>query len=137
MMRFECAACLAYVSVIDQIVENLLLHEGVKEFEKFCFATHELVINSVEAMQTRKAPDDPGNITMDLKISDHELMFSINDKGGGIPIMPEESDEGTETREISLEDRGRGLSLIRLFSDLFVMKAETDGSHTYTITKAI
>lgn len=104
--------------------------EHIRERERFVFACHELVINSVEAVMSGGCSTE--NIRLSLAVNQHKWCFTVNDHCGG--VLPAQLEQHSLDEESILEERGRGLFLIRQMTSSFVVAEEKDGSHSYTIT---
>ena len=133
--QFKCTAVRDHITIIDNLVEMLLSANGVTETKRFCFAVHELVINSVEAMQKTACMKGADQIVIRLRIDEEVLEFTINDWGGGLPAEVYARLHTEESGELSMDESGRGISMIRMFIDEFIYFKESDGSCTYQIIK--
>jgi anti-sigma regulatory factor (Ser/Thr protein kinase) len=132
LLRFECQAVAEQVALIDQLVESILASHGVQRCNHFAFAAHELVINSVEAMRACGSPP-PNHMVVHLEVTAEKVLFSITDRGGGLPSHIVPLPDMISIPADALAEHGRGLHLVQTLVDRFMMDEEPDGCYTYTI----
>ncbi|HEY9062938.1 MAG TPA: hypothetical protein VIO64_20940 [Pseudobacteroides sp.] len=130
-LTLKCAAIPENIWLIDSLVELTIKSEHVFGYKKACFAMHELVINSVQAMSKNNKFNK--QITIVLVCSKKYIFFSINDFGGGLPLNILENISINPLDNMGLNESGRGLALVNLFVDKLKCKKEKNGSFTYKI----
>lgn len=115
----------------DQWTQMQLESWNIPDTDRFLFACHELVINSVDAMLTSIHHDKSIRLTIEHENQERKVSFTINDWGGGISeeMFLKEKFDGIDP----FEERGRGLILIKMMTDSFIVQEEVDGSYSYTI----
>lgn len=128
-LTLTCGAEADNLDMLDAMIGLALDRNGVKDARRFAFAAHELLINSVEAMsRLEEIRFEP--LQVKLNIDDALCAFQVTDRAGGIParlLAERDPDDASGL----CEESGRGLSLVRLYADVFEMIAEDDGSYTY------
>lgn len=141
MLEFtlRCSAGPENIDILDGIVGMILDHEEMAHADRIGFAIHELIINSVEAMNGQPLLEADRIIKVKLILDKADCMFSINDRGGGLTesiLDTMECETGEDFREgtDAMAECGRGLNLVRRWSDSFQVLSEADGSYTYTLT---
>lgn len=119
----------------DTWLKKLLSKEHNRFNLEFCFAAHEMVINSVEAMREKVKT---GNLVIELEQYEDRCVFSIIDHGEG--LSAEQVDKYVhakvvEAPEDNNQENGRGFYLIRKFTDRFIYEPLQEGNYKYTIIK--
>lgn len=130
-LTFKCAAIPENISLIDSLVELTIKSVHGFGYNKACFAMHELVINSIQAMSKNNKFNK--QITITLACSKKYIFFRINDFGGGLPINILNNIFINPLENMGLNESGRGLALVNLFVDKIKYKEERNGSYTYKI----
>jgi len=133
-VKYACSSNIFNIPKIDNLLCFLLEHENILEYRGFCFAAHELLINSIEALRGIYSKSLQNDINVYIQISDDIILFSINDRGGGIPEETMQRIDKLNMEDLLNEERGRGIYLIKNFVDEFSYAAEDNGSFSYTIS---
>lgn len=128
---FKCAAVPESISLIDNLIELTIKRLHNCNYKKVCFAIHELVINSIDAMN--KNGQSSKQLSISLVCSKQYVLFSINDFGGGLPSNILNNLHSNNLDSLGLNESGRGLALIKMFVDSLTYNEENDGSFTYKI----
>ncbi|KNY28804.1 ATP-binding protein [Pseudobacteroides cellulosolvens] len=130
-LYFKCVAVPESISLIDNIIELTIKKIHNYDYKKICFAIHELVINSIDAMS--KNNQSFKQISISLICSKKHVLFSINDFGGGLPSNILNKLHTNNLDSLGLNESGRGLAIIKMFVDNLTYNEENDGSFTYKI----
>lgn len=139
--HYSCKAEMTQIHLIDQWLETTLTKEKVADYKGFVFACHELVINSVDAVQSaieNRCILLDTKLTINLKLTPIEMSFSITDCGGGLSDSQQNtllSHLNDTVPEDPLQEFGRGTYLIRHLVDHYQYAEDTTGYFTYTISK--
>jgi anti-sigma regulatory factor (Ser/Thr protein kinase) len=131
ILNYECKATAHNIEVIDDMIELLLKLHSIDWYRSFCFATHELLINSVEAMS--KDPENNNKLYIRITIGISAVTLSVSDTGGGLSKEILDSLTGFDLADA--ENHGRGLFMIQSLVDDFKFSKEENGRYTYKITK--
>jgi anti-sigma regulatory factor (Ser/Thr protein kinase) len=81
---------------------------GFKQYRDVLFAAHELLINSVQAMNQKYKESCPYVIKIEAKANPDIAELSITDYGGGLPEGLRESLEDLGFEDILAQESGRG-----------------------------
>jgi anti-sigma regulatory factor (Ser/Thr protein kinase) len=130
-LTFKCAAIPENIPLIDSLIEINIKSMHFFGYKKVCFAIHELVINSIEAMNKSNQYDK--QITLTLVCNKKHVFFSINDFGGGLPLNFLNNIHLNPLENMGLNESGRGLALVNIFAGKLKYKEEKNGSFTYKI----
>lgn len=130
-LYFKCTAVPESISLIDNLIELTIKRLHYCNYKKVCFAIHELVINSIDAMN--KNNQSFKQLSISLVCSKKHVLFSINDFGGGLPSDILNNLHSNNLDSLGLNESGRGLALIKMFVDSLTYNEENDGSFTYKI----
>lgn len=133
ILNYECEAKIQNIELIDSILEITLKHYEIEWYRQFCFAAHELLTNSIEAMSKHSNVDN--KIFIKLIMGTDLVSFRVSDTGGGVQADINDLIKKNET--LNMEGRGRGLYMIKALVDNFYFFKADDDHYTYVISKNI
>lgn len=125
-VQIDCPATVEMVEFLDQICEWTVKRSNQLETKKIVLATHEAIINSVEAMK-RFHGDTYGEKKISLKINvkKEEIEIKVIDSAGGLPIEVQNRLGQRCLEELVWEEDGRGiLFMSHLVDDVWHDKDE-------------
>jgi len=134
-MRLEMMPVSQEIERVDHEIERFLIDEGFKQYKDVQFAAHELLINSVKAMNQKYEDSCPYVIKIEAKANSEIVELSVTDYGGGLAEDWRQSLENVLFEDILMMESGRGLLLINCLTDFFDCSLTPDGAATYTIIK--
>ncbi len=131
ILNYECKADISNIEIIDKLLEITLNYHKINWYRQFCFAAHELLINSIEAMSKHSSSLD--KIFIELAININSITFSIYDTGGGLPF--DINDLPARYNISNMKSSGRGLFMIKSLVDDFSFFKADNGQYIYKISK--
>jgi anti-sigma regulatory factor (Ser/Thr protein kinase) len=135
IMQLEMMPVNREITRVDSAMEGFLISVGFKQYKDVLFAAHELLINSVQAMNQKYEESCPYVIKIEAKASPDIVEISITDYGGGLPEGWRESLEDLGFEDFFLLESGRGLMMINVLTDSFECGLSPDGAAIYKIIK--
>jgi anti-sigma regulatory factor (Ser/Thr protein kinase) len=135
IMQLEMMSVSREITRVDKAIECFLIGVGFKQYRDVLFAAHELLINSVQAMNQKYEEPCPYVIKIEAKASPDIVEISITDYGGGLPEGLRESLEDLGFEDFFSRENGRGLMMINVLTDFFECSLRPDGAAIYKIIK--
>lgn len=129
--EYEFLAKISEIDRADTWLQEMVEGCDFCDTSQFLFAAHELIINSVEAVLSRNSAAAEERIRICLTRSEKGVSLTVTDDGGG--ISQEMIDHASLENLDVLEERGRGLALIREWTQSFTVSREEDGRYSYSI----
>ncbi|MFC4322219.1 ATP-binding protein [Litchfieldia salsa] len=105
------------IEQIDDVVKSFLKCLSGDVDRRLVFAIHELIINAFEAT-LRKYNDQASNypINLYIKMEENVILVEITDQGDGMAHHLNPIDH-KQLEEVLLQDRGRGLLMVKKMVD--------------------
>lgn len=135
VLQLEMMPVSQEITRVDNAIERFLIEAGFTPYKDVRFAVHELLINSVQAMNQKYAGACPYLITIAAKANPDIAEVCITDYGGGLPEGLSEYLEDIAFEDILLQESGRGLLIVKCLTDFFECSLSLDGAASYKIIK--
>ena len=124
------------IHFIDRVMEAYMFTYNLPYEKEICFVVHELIINSVEAMEGAQI-DETETIEITVSYKDEELVISVIDKAGGIPENDWDEVVQYDLENFEFSDRGRGLFFVRNMVDSLLFKYVSETKFLVQVSKKI
>lgn len=122
------------IDVVDRILEALLPIQSCDKSMDMYIAAHELIINSIAAMNKTDKTED-GNIEVFIALDRRNIEIKVTDFAGGADKIHEKL-EGNILDNL-LSESGRGLFMVNSLVDDLSVTVEENSRTTCTIKKII
>jgi anti-sigma regulatory factor (Ser/Thr protein kinase) len=128
---FTCTADVQQVPPIRSAVEKQLLHMGIekKTIYHVVSTVDELCNNAIE-----HGSSSTSKILLSINTTEEQIQIACEDDGGGTTVSPEVLQEQMESPNDPNSIRGRGLLLVKSFSNRLTIGPSTLGGIKITAT---
>jgi serine/threonine-protein kinase RsbW len=126
-ITMQCKATEEAIEFCDLLAKQIACFFSLHDRDMFVLSVHEAVVNSVKAVKQLEKKREDGAMVVSWRITEEEVMVTVADEGGGIPIKEIERLRQGSLEDVLLAESGRGLLLIKETMDAVSFEPRESG----------